>query len=198
MTQKIRANKYSTEFTVRSALKIRIFRNLAVGIFSLVLLSGCVVAIPGDPDLQVVYAVKDIPADAVITPNQIQKKHLQGFSLPAGFFEDTGKLVGRKTNTAIPAGTIMAGRYLARSKQDEFESRITAQGNIVYSVKEISEGTTFKVSQLAEREIEQTKIPADALDSLSLVVGRKAKYDIPPGQIISQHDLVPFNPLKEK
>jgi pilus assembly protein CpaB len=65
------------------------------------------------------------------------------------------------------------------------------KGKVVYTIKDIPEGQTIPTEALEEREIEQSKIPQDALTSASLAAGRVAKYGIPTGQIVSQHDLAP-------
>lgn len=65
---------------------------------------------------------------------------------------------------------------------------------VVYAIKEIPDGSKFTRSSLEEsleeREIPAYKVPLDAVASASDLIGRVAKYEIPPGQIISEHDLV--------
>jgi len=45
---------------------------------------------------------------------------------------------------------------------------------------------------LEERDVEAGKAPQDCLPSASSAIGRIAKYGIPAGQIVSQHDLAPI------
>ncbi len=100
--------------------------------------------------------------------------------------------------TMISTGKVEEQEKIFQAKQAELESKMNAKGTIVYAVKNIPEGTVFKVDQLAEREIEQSKIPVDAITSASIVVGRKAKYDVASGQIVSQHDIALSKPLKKE
>lgn len=77
------------------------------------------------------------------------------------------------------------------ARKHELESRANAKGRVVYTIKDIPEGQTIPSDALEEREIEQAKIPADAITSASLAAGRVAKFGISTGQIVSQHDLAP-------
>ncbi len=53
-----------------------------------------------------------------------------------------------------------------------------AKGKVVYAIKDIPEGQTIPTEGLEERELEQAKIPQDAITSASLAAGRIAKYGI--------------------
>jgi pilus assembly protein CpaB len=64
-----------------------------------------------------------------------------------------------------------------------------AKSRVVYALKDIPEGTEISSSDLQEREIETTKVPDDAIVSSELATGRTAKYGIPAGQMVSQHEL---------
>jgi len=78
-----------------------------------------------------------------------------------------------------------------KAKESDLIAKMSAKGKVVYAIKDISEGSTIPVEALEEKEIEQAKIPQDALTSASLAAGRVAKYGIQQGQIVSQHDLAP-------
>jgi len=77
------------------------------------------------------------------------------------------------------------------AKKKDLEAKMSAKGKVVYAIKDIPEGQTIPSDALEEKEIEQSKIPQDALTSSSLAAGRVAKYGISQGQIVSQHDLAP-------
>ncbi len=77
------------------------------------------------------------------------------------------------------------------ARKAELEQKANAKGKVVYTVKDIPEGQPIPSDALEEREIEQSKIPQDAITSASLATGRIAKYGILAGQIVSQHDLAP-------
>ncbi len=76
-------------------------------------------------------------------------------------------------------------------RKAELEQKANAKGKVVYTVHDIAEGQPIPGDALEEREIEQSKIPQDAIISASLATGRIAKYGILAGQIVSQHDLAP-------
>ena len=77
------------------------------------------------------------------------------------------------------------------ARKAELEQKANAKGKVVYTVHDIAEGQPISGDALEEREIEQSKIPQDAITSASLATGRIAKYGILAGQIVSQHDLAP-------
>lgn len=85
---------------------------------------------------------------------------------------------------------------LERKKMD-LESKMNARGKVVYSLVDIPEGSIVNSADLEEKEIEQSKIPMDALTSSSLAAGRVSKYGISAGQIVSQHD-ISSNRMKTK
>jgi pilus assembly protein CpaB len=95
------------------------------------------------------------------------------------------------------AVTMMVTGNLSESKKSyelakqELEQKATAKGKVVYTVKDIPEGQPIPSDALEEREIEQNKIPQDAIIQASQGAGRIAKYGIATGQIVSQHDLAP-------
>lgn len=77
------------------------------------------------------------------------------------------------------------------ARKAELEQKANAKGKVVYTVHDIAEGQAIPGDALEEKEIEQSKIPQDAITSASLATGRVAKYGILAGQIVSQHDLAP-------
>jgi pilus assembly protein CpaB len=93
--------------------------------------------------------------------------------------------------TMMVTGKVSEQENTFKSKQAELEQKMNAKGKVVYTVKDIPEGQTIPTEALEEREIEQSKIPQDAITSASLAAGRVAKYGISTGQIVSQHDLAP-------
>jgi len=93
--------------------------------------------------------------------------------------------------TIMVTGKVNEQETAFKAKQTELEAKMSQKGKVVYTVKDIPEGQTIPTEALEEREIEQSKIPQDALTSASLAAGRVAKYGISSGQIVSQHDLAP-------
>ncbi len=88
-------------------------------------------------------------------------------------------------------GIISESQKTYEARKAELEQKANAKGKVVYTVHDIAEGQPIPGDALEEREIEQSKIPQDAITSASLATGRIAKYGILAGQIVSQHDLAP-------
>ncbi len=93
--------------------------------------------------------------------------------------------------TMMVTGKMTSQEQELAEKKKDLEAKLQAKGKVVYAVKDISEGQTIPSDALEEKEVEQSKIPMDALTSASLAAGRVAKYGIAQGQIVSQHDLAP-------
>jgi len=93
--------------------------------------------------------------------------------------------------TMMVTGKVSEQENQYKQQKADLEAKMSAKGKVVYTIKDIPEGQTIPTEALEEREIEQSKIPADAITSASLAAGRVAKYGISSGQIVSQHDLAP-------
>ena len=93
---------------------------------------------------------------------------------------------------------IAAQEKTFEAKQKELESKLESTGAVVYTTADIPAGSVFKKAQLEERQVDTDRVPIDAMTSISIVQGRKSKFDIPKGQIVSQHDIAVLKPLKKK
>jgi pilus assembly protein CpaB len=93
--------------------------------------------------------------------------------------------------TIMVTGKVSEQETQFKAKQAELETKMSMKGKVVYTIKDIPEGQSIPTEALEEREIEQSKIPQDAITSASLAAGRVAKYGIATGTIVSQHDLAP-------
>jgi len=93
--------------------------------------------------------------------------------------------------TMMVTGKVSESEKTFEARKAELEQKATAKGKVVYTTKDIPEGQSIPSDALEEKEIEQNKVPADAITSSSLAAGRVAKYGISAGQIVSQHDLAP-------
>jgi len=93
--------------------------------------------------------------------------------------------------TMLVSGKMSESENKAKAQLEEIQAKANAKGKVVYANKDIPEGQTIPAEALEEKEIEQNKIPTDALSSATLAAGRVAKYGISSGQIVSQHDLAP-------
>jgi len=86
---------------------------------------------------------------------------------------------------------ISSGEQIYAEKQKELDAKYSAKATVVYAIKDIPEGQTIPSEALEERQIEQSKVPEDALTTATLATGRVTKYGVATGQIVSQHDLQP-------
>jgi pilus assembly protein CpaB len=93
--------------------------------------------------------------------------------------------------TMMVTGKLNENEKALDAQKAAFEQKANAKGRVVYAVKDIPEGTAISADALEDREIEQSKIPQDAITSGNLATGRIAKFGIATGQIVSQHDLAP-------
>ncbi|MBS2002305.1 MAG: Flp pilus assembly protein CpaB [Candidatus Obscuribacterales bacterium] len=84
---------------------------------------------------------------------------------------------------------INSGEQMYAEKQKELDAKYSAKVTVVYAIKDIPEGQTIPSEALEERQIEQSKMPEDAITSATLASGRVTKYGVAAGQIVSQHDL---------
>ncbi len=91
----------------------------------------------------------------------------------------------------IPIDKINDQKKLYEARQAELDAKTNARSTIVYAIKDIPRGAIIKVEALEEREMDKSKVPEDAVTSMSLIVGRKANRDVSARQIISQDDLAP-------
>lgn len=92
--------------------------------------------------------------------------------------------------------TMMVTGKMSESQQqlDRERAALTAKQaekvKVVYTTKDIPEGATISADALEEKDCEAGKVPMDALQASSSAIGRIAKYGIPAGQVVSQHDMV--------
>src|SRR3984885_13749733 len=93
--------------------------------------------------------------------------------------------------TVMVTGKVSEKKKTFQEKKQKLENKMNAKGKVVYTIKDIPEGQTIPTEALEEREIEQSKIPQDAITSSSLAAGRVAKYGISPGRIVSQQGVAP-------
>ena len=72
-----------------------------------------------------------------------------------------------------------------------------ARSRIVFTSRDIPEGTKISSSDVQEREVETSRVPDDAFTSTEIIVGRTAKYEIPAGQMLSQHCIAANDRLEQ-
>jgi len=72
------------------------------------------------------------------------------------------------------------------------EQKSSQKVKVVYATKNIEEGEIIPQEALEERDVEATKAPVDAFNSVNAVVGQQAAYPVPAGQIVSNHAIKPM------
>lgn len=80
--------------------------------------------------------------------------------------------------------------FEASMRKRDLGGGLQSRGKVVYALRDVSPGWVIRPDDLEEKEVEQSKIPMDALTSASLGAGRVSKYGISQGQIVSQHDVI--------
>jgi pilus assembly protein CpaB len=72
------------------------------------------------------------------------------------------------------------------------EQKASAKVKVVYATKNIEEGEIIPQEALEERDVEATKAPVDAFNSINAVVGQQAAYPVLAGTIVSNHAIKPM------
>jgi len=94
--------------------------------------------------------------------------------------------------TMMVTGTMSQKDREASEKEAALNAKYNQKAKVVYSTKDIPEGSTISADALEEKDVEAGKAPQDCLQSASSAIGRIAKYGVPMGQIVSMHDLAPM------
>lgn len=92
--------------------------------------------------------------------------------------------------TTMVTGKMGESEKAMKEQEAALKAKYDLKAKVVYSIKDISEGTAVMADALEEKEVEAGKAPVDAFSSSSMAVGRIAKYGIPAGQIVTAHDFV--------
>lgn len=72
------------------------------------------------------------------------------------------------------------------------------QGNrrvILVVIKDIAQGSIIRDDQIQERAIGPSNLSTDLVLCRNYAVGRRASYDMQRGQIMAEHDLIPYRSL---
>lgn len=92
--------------------------------------------------------------------------------------------------------TVTSSQEASKAQLDEqmkqMQERANSKSKAVYVVKDIPEGAVIEADNLSEKDIETTRMPADALPSAANAIGRRCKFGVNAGQILSSHDLSPI------
>ena len=72
------------------------------------------------------------------------------------------------------------------------EQKASAKVKVVYATKNIEEGEIIPQEALEERDVEASRAPVDAFNSVNAVVGQQAAYPVPAGTVVSNHAIKPM------
>jgi len=72
------------------------------------------------------------------------------------------------------------------------EQKASAKVKVVYATKNIEEGEIIPPEALEEKDVETSKAPVDAFNSINAVSGQQAAYPVPAGTIVSSHAIKPM------
>jgi hypothetical protein len=64
------------------------------------------------------------------------------------------------------------------------------KGNLVYALRDIEEGSVVTSDSLETRVVDQCKMPSACVTDASTVIGRKTRYPIPKGGILSKYEFM--------
>lgn len=62
------------------------------------------------------------------------------------------------------------------------------KGTLVYALRDIQKGSVVTSDSIETRIVEQCKIPGSSVTNASTVIGRKTRYHIEKGRILSKYD----------
>ncbi|NJL72738.1 MAG: hypothetical protein HC888_14795 [Candidatus Competibacteraceae bacterium] len=74
----------------------------------------------------------------------------------------------------------------------EAQEKAGAKTKVVFVTRDIMEGAVIEADALTEKDMEVGRVPMDALPVASNAIGRRAKFPVAAGQILSSHDLAPI------
>lgn len=108
----------------------------------------------------------------------------------------TTYLLGDEDGAAITAAELKRVHSNDTSGAVKRQRAANAGKNIVvYTIADIAEGAKVTKEAIAERTLDEDKIPAGAISSLRDAVGKVAKYGVSANQIIDERDLAVLMPV---
>ncbi len=124
-----------------------------------------------------VYAVKDVPEGTEISADAVEVRMIPEFNtVPEDAFTSVSDVTGKIAKYGIAAGAIVS--------QHDLNTR-----HLIYAIKDIQEGTAIPADSLEIRIVPEFQVTDDVVTSIEQVEGKRAKYGIAAGQVVSKHDL---------
>lgn len=88
----------------------------------------------------------------------------------------------------LVTGKMSETERAAKEQEAALKAKYEQKAKVVYTTKDIAEGSTISADSLEEKEVDAGKAPIDSFSTVSQAVGRVAKYGIPAGQVVTSHD----------
>ena len=80
---------------------------------------------------------------------------------------------------------------LSEQQIGELEAEMPKEGTVVRALKDVPEGATFTEGSITEETISQNLIPSKSATSLNECIGRKSRFGVEAGRLLSKWDLDP-------
>jgi pilus assembly protein CpaB len=99
--------------------------------------------------------------------------------------------------TMMVTGKMSETERQAKEQEAALKAKYEQKAKVVMTTKDIAEGATVAADALEEKEVDAGKAPIDAFSSVSMAVGRVAKYGIPAGQVVTSHDFTTTSTVQQ-
>jgi flagella basal body P-ring formation protein FlgA len=98
--------------------------------------------------------------------------------------------------TIVVTGKVSEQEKTFQVKQLELEAKMNAKHIVVCVKRRIAEGDMIKPGDIGMRELDETKVPIDALSNTSEAIGKHSKCTLSVNDIVCQHLLIYQSPSK--
>lgn len=156
------------------------------------------VAAPHPASVQIVYALKDLPAGKQLTPQDVQGQVVEWAKAPGDAASSMASVIGKKIVKSIGQSQIISVLDIGEPMTKEMKEKVLIRdysryqepkSQIVYARVAIPAGKQFSAANLALGPIPQRLVPQDSISHPGLLDRRKCKFGVAKFQIITQHDI---------
>ena len=163
-----------------------------------------------DRKIKVVYCTRDVQAGSVIGLNSVTFRIIAEHARPPGAVYDIFIAVGRRATKPLSKGKPvlfeqcfskfeLRSAPLIRQLQhrlflyaEEIDRDLHRKVPILQAVKDLKAGANIDLSDFKALEIEELKLPGQAVGDIWIVLGRKAVIPIRARDYIFYHEVIPF------
>lgn len=149
----------------------------------------------------VVFTAKSITKGQVFEEDLLEVRELPQNKIPSDAVLSKDSFLERRAGRDIPKGTILApddvlssdrSKWTTDDERRELDSKRQTEaghGIVVYPIRIIQAGKRIDSLSITTKQMKVEKIPPGSIGSFREIVGRKAKFDLSYGQIITERDL---------